>query len=734
MSGSLQREEELFDAARVLREPVERREFLARNCGSDAALRARIEALLSSENDAERFFADCGAPLSGPGALVPFAPDADAEGDERLGTRIGRYKILEKLGQGGCGTVYLAEQEQPVRRFVALKIIKFGTESKSVIARFEAERQALAMMDHPNIAVVFDAGATDRGPPYFVMELVRGRRITTYCDVGRLPVRRRLELFIQICHAIQHAHQKGVIHGDIKPSNILVTEHDGEPIPKVIDFGVSRAAETGRADLFQASANAQLIGTPAYMSPEQVESGGRDIDTRSDIYCLGVLLYELLAGRPPFDPQALLASGVEAMRRTLRETKPSAPSRCLAALSQEELAETSEARGAKPRQLLSLLQGDLDAIVMKALEKDRRLRYETSNGLALDVQRHLVNEPVAARPASRWYRFQKIVRRNRILFAAGGAVAAALIVGLGSSTWLFIKEREAHRRAQSAEMEQSKLRRKAESREKLALATLLVSQSKYAEADKILGEVVLNEPNVEGAATLRFVGEWLATQYRWKQASERLIQLLEVDQLDGVDTSSLDHLRCGPTLVESGNLEAFGEFCERAVARYAGRSDPFTDRILKIGLLVPCPESRRKALSVFARTSANTFAEAEASSDSFKAAWHTVSLGLWEYRNGNFEKAASWCERGLSYPEHNAARTATTLVILSMAHCRLGMKETARSELSRGQEVIERQFREHLDMGNPVQGFWFDWAFARILMNESRGMLGDGAVGEMTRG
>jgi tetratricopeptide (TPR) repeat protein len=350
------------------------------------------------------------------------------------------------------GVVYLAEQEEPVRRRVALKVIKLGMDTRSVIARFEAERQALALMDHPNIARVLDAGATDAGRPYFVMELVRGRRITEYCDREHLPTRQRLELFIQVCRAIQHAHQKGVIHRDIKPSNILITLHDGVPVPKVIDFGIAKATSDQRlTDKTLFTALEQFIGTPAYMSPEQAEMSGLDIDTRSDIYGLGVLLYELLTGRTPFDAQELLRAGLDEMRRKIREDEPRKPSTRLSTLGMADAQEVTNRFGMPSQRLAALVRGDLDWIVMKALEKDRTRRYETVNGLAMDIQRHLANEPVVARPPSATYRFQKLVRRNKIAVAAVTAVGAALVIGLGVSTWLLLLERRALRRAIAAE-------------------------------------------------------------------------------------------------------------------------------------------------------------------------------------------------------------------------------------------------------------------------------------------
>jgi len=406
--------------------------------------------------------------------------------EQRPGTMIGRYKLLEKVGEGGFGTVFVAEQREPVKRRVALKIIKLGMDTRQVIARFEAERQALALMDHPNIAKVLDAAATDTGRPYFVMELVRGIKITDYCEQNNLSTGQRLELFLRVCQAIQHAHQKGIIHRDIKPSNILVTLHDGVPVPKVIDFGIAKATQGELTDKTVYTQLQGFIGTPAYMSPEQAEMSGLDIDTRADIYSLGVLLYELLTGKTPFDARDLLEAGVEQMRRTIREKEPLKPSTRLSqqlvgadirrlSKSEEEIRASSR-RLLQVRKLIELLRGDLDWIVMKCLEKDRTRRYDTANGLASDVQRYLNTEPVSARPPSQLYRFRKMVRRNKLAFGAAGAVFAALVIGLGLSTWLFVKERGTRQRAETAEREQGRQRQHAEAEGKKARSEAAKSQ------------------------------------------------------------------------------------------------------------------------------------------------------------------------------------------------------------------------------------------------------------------
>jgi serine/threonine protein kinase/TolA-binding protein len=435
--------------ARLLALPAaERASALERACAEDPALRERLAEIKAEIAAAEEFLqAASGEGLSPDSLVQAFNLALEAAPAEVSGTRIGPYKLLQEIGRGGFGVVWMADQEEPFKRRVALKIIKAGMDTKEVVARFEAERQALALMDHPNIAQVFDAGATEAGRPYFVMELVRGMAITRYCDENRLPVEARLRLFIMVCQAVQHAHQKGVIHRDLKPSNILVTLHDGVPVPKVIDFGIAKATRSRLTEKTLFTQFHAFIGTPAYTSPEQMEMSGLDVDTRSDIYSLGVLLYELLTGRPPFDAGELVKSGLEAMRRTIREIDPPRPSHRLTTLAKEDRVTIAKQRSTEASKLPVLVYGDLDWIVMRCLEKDRTRRYETANGLARDVQRHLESEPVAARPPSAAYVLRKLIRRHRLVFIAGAAIAAVLVLGIVASTWEAVRAMRAERTA-----------------------------------------------------------------------------------------------------------------------------------------------------------------------------------------------------------------------------------------------------------------------------------------------
>ncbi len=475
----------VFDEAVEIASPAERQAYLDRACAEDPGVRSNVEALLRAYEAAGNF-------LENSAATVPEHPITEGPG-----AVIGPYKLLQQLGEGGMGAVFMAEQTQPVQRKVALKVIKPGMDSRQVLARFEAERQALALMDHPNIARVLDAGATESGLPYFVMELVKGVPITRYCDERRLTPRQRLELFVPVCRAVQHAHQKGIIHRDLKPSNVLVALYDGQPVPKVIDFGVAKATGPKLTERTLFTEFGQVVGTLEYMSPEQAELNQLDVDTRSDVYSLGVLLYELLTGTTPLGHGRLREAPLLEVLRLIREEEPPRPSTRLS--TAEHLPSIAASRGVEPRKLSGLVRGELDWVVMKCLEKDRDRRYETATGLAGDIERYLADEPVQACPPSAWYRFRKLARRNKGALAA--AVAAALVVllagvGLGISNVLISRERDEKVTAleQARLNEEAANQQRGEAQENLKDALAAVDRMLTRVSEERLQEVPHGEP------------------------------------------------------------------------------------------------------------------------------------------------------------------------------------------------------------------------------------------------
>ncbi|HEY7309887.1 MAG TPA: serine/threonine-protein kinase [Gemmataceae bacterium] len=498
--------EAIFFIALEKNSPGERAAYLDEACQADAELRRCVERLLNAQPHVGRFL------QAAPG------PTADDEHShvERLGTRIGPYKLLQQIGEGGMGVVYMAEQETPVRRKVALKIIKPGMDSSSVIARFEAERQALALMDHPNIAKVFDAGTTDAGRPYFVMELVHGVPLTQFCDDNRLTPSERLHLFVPVCQAIQHAHQKGIIHRDIKPSNVLVTMHDDKPVPKVIDFGVAKAIEQRLTEKTLFTQFGALVGTFEYMSPEQAEMNAFGVDTRSDIYALGVLLYELLTGTTPLERQRLRQAALDELVRLIREEEPPRPSVRLS--SSDTLANIAAARKTEPARLSKLLRGEIDWIVMKCLEKDRTRRYEAASSLAKDIERYLADEPVEACPPSAGYRLRKFARKYRKPLAVAGMFALLLLAGAAVSAWQAIRARE----AESVAVEQRDAARESEKETNKARQDIQKERDKVVEARRDLVRAL------EDFRRSLYLSEMRVAQNAWRQGdTRRVLQILE---------------------------------------------------------------------------------------------------------------------------------------------------------------------------------------------------------------
>jgi serine/threonine protein kinase/tetratricopeptide (TPR) repeat protein len=475
---------EQFNRARsIFLEAIEERPqrwpaILEQACAGDGRLRAEVERLLRAQAELGPFHE----------AVRPAQlATVDAPVAECPGTTLGPYKLLEEIGEGGFGMVYLAEQTEPIRRTVALKVIKAGMDTRQALARFEAERQALALMNHPNIAGVLDAGATEQGRPFFVMELVKGLPITEFCDQNQLAPEARLTLFLDVCAALQHAHQKGVIHRDVKPSNVLVTWHDGRPVVKVIDFGIARATGQKLTERTLFTARGQMIGTPEYMSPEQAGLSGLDVDTRSDVYALGVLLYELLTGTTPLEGKRLREAGYAEMQRLIREEEAPRPSTRLSSLGGSATA-LAGSRGLDVRRLARLLARDLDWVVMKALEKDRNRRYGTPGGLAEDVERYLRREAILARPPSWTYRLRKFTQRNRAAVLTAAAVVGALLVGTAAATWQAVRATRAEAAARAAAQTERKAKQEAEAREAEALKVLRFVENQVFAATRPKGQ------------------------------------------------------------------------------------------------------------------------------------------------------------------------------------------------------------------------------------------------------
>jgi serine/threonine protein kinase len=489
MTVDPKRLKELFLRAAEITSPSERAAFLERECGNDAELRRQLDVLLQAHDDSGGLLAS--TPTSDP---KPTGEEsAPASGGETVGDVIGPYKLLQKLGEGGMGAVWVSEQQQPVKRRVALKLIKPGMDSAQVLRRFEQERQALALMDHTSIAKVFDAGTTTQGRPYFVMELVKGVPITKYCDELNLSVRERLTLFVPVCQAIQHAHQKGIIHRDIKPSNVLVCMQDGKPVPKIIDFGVAKAVSQQLTDASLYTEVGQVIGTLEYMSPEQAELSALDIDTRADVYALGAMLYELLTGTTPLDRRRLKQAALMELLRIIKEQEPPRPSTRLSE-SKDSLPSIAAQRHTEPTRLTREVRGELDWIVMKCLEKDRTRRYETANGLARDVERYLADEPVEACPPSRTYRLRKFALKYRAVLTAAAAFVLLLASAAVVSAWLAVRATQAEAEAVANQMKA----RDAATAERQAKNQALADQER-AEKAEALAKTRLEEVTKEKA-------------------------------------------------------------------------------------------------------------------------------------------------------------------------------------------------------------------------------------------
>jgi serine/threonine protein kinase/Flp pilus assembly protein TadD len=721
------RERDIFDAALAITDPEKRDAFLAAACDGDTALEGHLRNLLEAERGLGDFLE---APATAPTLTLTSAPLRVVEG---VGTVIGPYKLLEAIGEGGMGTVYMAEQEQPMRRQVALKVIKAGMDSRQVLARFEAERQALALMDHPNIAKVLDAGATDTGRPFFVMELVKGVPITRFCDEHRLTPRERLELFIPVCQAVQHAHQKGIIHRDLKPSNVVVGLYDGKPVPKIIDFGVAKAtgAKLTEATLF--TGFGQVVGTPEYMSPEQAQLDNVDIDTRSDIYSLGVLLYELLTGTTPLQRKRTRATALLEVLRIIREEEPPRPSTRLS--TTEELPTIAANRGLEPRKLTGLVRDELDWIVMKALEKDRNRRYETANGIAKDVQRYLADEPVQACPPSRWYRLRKLAWRNKGTFAAASAVALLLLLTVitlaVSNSW--IRREQARTKQEKVRAEQA--RTLAESRaaevrqglERLKAANALLNRGRYYafsrgwdDAHEAFSQAIQLHPDHVSVWGDR--GDLYTRLGLWDLAAADYAREMELHEPD----TTIRWYQHALLRRAIGDEEGCRQTACAMRGRFAGTlRATFVEELVRSSLLVPDPDADLPRLVELAREALPS-----------RPSSIPYVLGTAHYRAGQYDKAVQRLQEALAaQPQWPIG--LLSYPVLAMAHHRLGHKTEARQALEEASRIFDRWTQERYagqgeysvirpggDAMWPVA--WWDYLECQLRSSEAK-LLIDGA-------
>ncbi len=684
---------------------------------------------------------------------------------EGPGTVIGPYKLLEQIGEGGFGYVFVAEQQHPVRRRVALKIIKPGMDSQEVIARFEAERQALALMEHPNIAQVYDAGTTDTGRPYFVMELVRGISVTEFCKESGIPIRERLELFVNICHALQHAHQKGIIHRDLKPANVMVTMHDGTPVVKVIDFGVAKAMKEPLTAKTIYTRFTQVIGTPLYMSPEQIELSGLDVDTRSDIYSLGVLLYEILTGTTPFDRERLSSASFDELRRIIREEEPPRPSSRLTT-AQGRAVTVPTKREITSRADFAAVHGDLDWIVMKAMEKDRRRRYETAAGLASDVRHYLNQEPIEARPPSPLYRFSKFAQRNKVLLTTSSLIMAALVLGTAVSTWQAIL-------AVRARTEADALRQEAvDFSENLKQANVLLDSARgntdnerwatayqqYTSAIKLQPD---HYPVWSGRANL------LVRLGLWDRAASDYASALNL----GAAANNPGWWGGVPQLfLRVGDTEAYREASSQILAQHKKSSDPrFSLIALRAVIMDSAHTSDMEDLATLSETLLALNHHESRDHGPFRAepkkprdgppkrdlrpgpgppperdrdgpqqfrVPRDILLyvaGLAHYRAGNAEQAIEYL-RESARPHPQEPSEAVAYPVLAMAYHRMGQSEEAHAAITEAQKAFDRWLdaMEETSVGAPPQP-WSDFIEFDLLYGEAANMLSVSRLNEDSR-
>lgn len=717
----------LFSAVMGFDTPEEQERFLGFACRGEPDLYARIRQLSGTLTAADEFFE-----FENP--VKPGMPVIEHGGDQDgLGVEVGRYRLIERIGSGGCGVVYLAEQQEPVMRKVALKIIRIGLENAEAVARFEMERQALAAMNHPNIARVLDAGTNASGRPFFVMELVDGESIADYCDARQMSIRERLKLFVQVCQAIQHAHQKGVIHRDIKPSNVLVETHESTPLPKIIDFGI--AQEEGGGVIHPCDGNwAGLVGSPVYMSPEQV-SCTDTVDTRSDIYSLGMLLAELLAGPHRHLPADLMERPQEEIRRVLIESRPVLPSVAFGANSPDRQQDIARARSIRPAELTILCRKELDWLVGKAVQQDPSQRYDTATALAADVIRWLQGEAITARPSTRGYRLAKLMGRNRLAFGSGALAFLGLLGGFSAATVLFLREREARAaevrlraQAERAHRAETLARKSWEYRSRVSESAVRLRYGDYEGAEKIVGPIPIDEtpPSLESTTVYKQLAEWHRVHGRTEQAEKRYFGMIHA--LARIDRSHTDansdlFLPAAALLARSSDPESYEELRRIALDLYGDTQDRLVaERILKACLLKPTPEADLQQTGKLVSTLEGV---AESEQGGRLLSWEYLSVAMHYYRMADYERAGTSVDRCLENPKAPHLNVLTARALRGMVWKKLGNESRANEFLtSVATEAVP--YLQSLPANLPAgTGNWYDWLNLRTLLEEAGWNEGD---------
>jgi len=738
-SESSEIEKAIFGVALSIDDPDTRDRFLKRSFAGDLAGLSKMTGLLESSKAAASFFLNAKDArgslasdlLDEPGATEKTVPPQPASVN-RTGTTIGPYLIGRCLGAGGSGTVYEAVQRVPVHRTVALKIVRMNTSSASAKARFDIERQAVAIMDHPNIAKILDAGGISDGTAYFVMELIEGQPITEYCDQNKIPIQARIRLFIDVCLALQHAHSKRIIHRDIKPSNVLVTIKDQKPTPKVIDFGIAKALAADSPNMDSYTGHDEFFGTPAYMSPEQVAMVGIDVDTRSDIYSLGVLLYELLTSHTPFDKETLGSRGIAAMRSTLQNRSHPKPSVKLSELMDKDARMIADARSTDPAKLTAAVKGDLDWIIMKALSKDRNERYETANGLGMDLRRFLENKPVTARRPSNYYLLRKFVQRNKIPVAFVSALSFSVLLGVAVSATLFIRERAAlfeqkrlSREAEAAKLAENRVRTHAEARANVSRAAILWSEGQIDAADKLIQVSPLEsvEPSKEAAVFFRTLARWYAKFGRWEESARCFELMSQANKMSSASEilRGVDLVTMAPALIESGRLEDYERFRNTNTRLYM----PVVNATEGEHLLKACLLRPASAAFLVKLKQAADIVEAEMKNkhpSSTNQSWNALSLCLYHYRGGNHDKAIEVGTFGVNDPKAKDACIASIFVVLSMAHKEKGEIDLADTYYARAGAIYDQsstKIKNNEIYPDHFPDRWYDWANLLVLLDET---------------